>query len=137
MGQNLSNTTCQNDQSKDKQCQARRPVAATDKGRPANRILTAKVILKPDISDKPHIHPDPNTDSRVSVKTDIENNADTEQILIYDANYSGFDDKFASSILYANQLKVGLDNGGIDTEIHKKWRRSHHLPLGSFLLMNS
>ena len=87
------------------------------------QILTAKIISHPDISDKPQIHSDPNSDSRVSVNVDIAENADSERTLIYDVNYSGIDDKFASSILHANQFKVvGVDNGGIDTEIHKKWR---------------
>ena len=121
---------CQNDQSKNKECQTLSPAASTDKGRRVNQVLTAKVILNPDISDKPQIHSDSNTDSRISVNTNTAKNANSEKVLIYDANYSGVDNKFASSILHANPLRMGVDNGGVDTEIYKKWRHQSPCDFG-------
>ena len=112
---------CQNDQKKNKDCQTLSPAASTDKGRRANQVLTAKVILNLDISDKPQIHSDSNTDSWVCVNTDTAKNANSEKIL---------DDKFASSILHANPLRMGLDNGGVDTEIYKKWRHQSPCDFG-------
>ena len=51
------------------------------------------------------------------MNTDIENDTNSGEVLIYDVNGSAVD---ASSILHITQFKkVGVGNFNIDTEIHK------------------
>ena len=98
-------------------------VAPPGGGRWFNQAETAKVISSPDISDKALTKPDQHSENRVNVNTDRENDTNFGEVLIYDVNDSGVDDKFASSILHITQFKkVGVGNLNIDTEIHKKWR---------------
>ena len=69
------------------------------------------------------------SETRVSVNTDIDNDIDSREVLIYNVN--GVDDKFASSILHAAQFKkVGVGNLNIDTEIHKKWPSQSNFDFG-------
>ena len=80
------------------------------------------------IPDHTQSESDPDSEIRVSVTTDIDNGIDSGEVLIYDIN--GVDDKFASSILHADQFKKVVGNLNVDTEIHKKWHSQSNFDFG-------
>ena len=64
---------------------------------------------------------------------ELRNTTSLENISIYDANYTGIEYKFASSIMHVNQNKgVGVGNLDIDTEILEKWRDQSLFDFGYF-----
>ena len=103
---------------------------ATDLGRRASETVTAKVISSSQKSGT-QVQSDTIPKNRVSVNTETRNVTSSQEIPIYNVNYSAIEDKFASSIIHVNSHKgVGAGHLDIDTEIYKKGRVQSQFDFG-------
>ena len=75
--------------------------------------------------------------TEVKVNVDSSDHCEHSQVkLIYDTKYCGFEDKFTSSILYANQKGNRGDWEVIDNSIHQLWSSQVDFKFGFVPLQN-
>ena len=94
-------------------------------------VVTAEVISAPGVCEECPPSRATNTNIWSKVNSDKVVTHDSALVtpqLLYDAHYTGVQDKFVNSILHVGQFNGITPN--VDTEIYQKWRNQSDLTLG-------